>query len=41
MKNRFLKHAESSKDTRLYNLNISIVRYCESAFAEIEKIPTK
>jgi hypothetical protein len=22
-------------------LNISIVRYCESAFAEIEKIPTK
>ena len=41
MKNRFLSHAESSKDTRLYNLNISIVRYCETAFAEMEKIPTK
>lgn len=41
MQNRFVAHAASSRDTRLYNLNISIVRYCETAFAEMEKIPTK
>lgn len=41
MMHRFEKHAVNNKDSRLYNLNISIVEYCEKAYKEMEKIPTK
>jgi hypothetical protein len=41
MMHKFEKHAVNNKDSRLYNLNISIVEYCENAYKEMIKIPTK
>lgn len=41
MMHKFEKHAVNNKDSRLYNLNISIVEYCGNAYKEMIKIPTK
>jgi hypothetical protein len=41
MMHRFEKHAANNKDSRLFNLNISIIEYCVNAYKEMEKIPTK
>ncbi len=41
MMHRFEKHAANNKDSKMFNLNISIVEYCGKAYSEMEKIPTK
>jgi len=41
MMHKFEKHAVNNKDSRLYNLNISIVEYCGNAYKEMEKTPIK
>jgi hypothetical protein len=41
MMHRFEKHAANNKDSKMFNLNISIVEYCDKAYKEMEKIPTK
>jgi len=41
MMHRFEKHAANNKDSRMFNLNISIIDYCTKAFKEMEKISTK
>ena len=41
MMHRFEKHAASNKDSKMFNINISIVEYCVNAYKEMEKIPTK
>jgi hypothetical protein len=41
MMHRFEKHAANNKDSKMFNLNISIVEYCGKAYNEMEKIPTK
>jgi len=41
MMHKFEKHAANNKDSRMFNLNISIIEYCGNAIKEMEKIPTK
>jgi hypothetical protein len=41
MMHRFEKHAASNKDSKMFNINISIVEFCGKAYKEMEKIPTK
>jgi hypothetical protein len=41
MMHRFEKHAASNKDSKMFKINISLVEYCENAYKEMEKIPTK
>jgi hypothetical protein len=38
---KFEKHAANNKNSRMFNLNISIIEYCGNAIKEMEKIPTK
>jgi hypothetical protein len=41
MMHKFEKHAANNKNSRMFNLNISIIEYCGNAIKEMEKIPTK
>lgn len=41
MMHKFEKHAVNNKNSRMFNLNISIIEYCGNAIKEMEKIPTK
>jgi len=41
MMHKFEKHAANNKNSRMFNLNISIIEYCGNALKEMEKIPTK
>ena len=41
MMHKFEKHAANNKNSRMFNLNISIIEYCVNAIKEMEKIPTK
>lgn len=41
MMHKFEKHAANNKNSRMFNLNISIIEYCGNAIREMEKIPTK
>ncbi len=41
MMHKFEKHATNNKNSRMFNLNISIIEYCGNAIKEMEKIPTK
>ena len=41
MMHRFEKHAANNKDSKMFNLNISLVDYCGKAYKEMGKIPTK
>jgi hypothetical protein len=41
MMHRFEKHAASNNDSKMFKMNISIVEYCNNAYKEMEKIPTK
>ena len=41
MMHKFEKHAANNKNSRMFNLNISIIEYCRNAIKEMEKIPTK
>ena len=41
MMHKFKKHAANNKNSRMFNLNISIIEYCGNAIKEMEKIPTK
>ena len=41
MMQKFEKHAANNKNSRMFNLNISIIEYCGNAIKEMEKIPTK
>ena len=41
MMHKFEKHAANNKDSRLFNLNISIIEYCTEALKEMEKISKK
>jgi len=41
MMHKFEKHAANNKNSRMFNLNVSIIEYCGNAIKEMEKIPTK
>ncbi len=41
MMHKFEKHAANNKNSRMFNLNISIIEYCVNAIKEMEKIPTR
>ena len=41
MMHKFEKHAANNRNSRMFNLNISIIEYCGNAIKEMEKIPTK
>lgn len=41
MMHRFEKHAASNKDSKMFNLNISIVDFCVKAYNEMENTITK
>ena len=41
MMHKFEKHAANNKNSRMFNLNISIIEYCGNAIKEMERIPTK
>jgi hypothetical protein len=41
MMHKFEKHAANNKNSRMFNLNISIIEYCGNAIKEMEKIPTR
>ena len=41
MMHKFEKHAANNKNSRMFNLNISIIEYCGNAIKEMKKIPTR
>lgn len=41
MMHKFEKHAANNKNSRMFNLNISIIEYCVNAIKEMEKIPAR